>query len=74
MTSISQKASFNFKEGKLEEINAHVDKIKHVVAIVSSYPTSASLSQKKPFVGNSHIVEQIQNQKLIMLLTILENR
>ena len=50
MTSISQKASFNFKEGKLEEINAHVDKIKHVVAIVSSYPTSASLSQKKPFV------------------------
>jgi large subunit ribosomal protein L3 len=27
-----------------------VDKIKHVVAVVSSYPNSASLSQKKPFV------------------------
>ena len=47
---LSKKGSFNFKEGKLEEINAHVDRIKHVVAIVSSYPTSASLSQKKPFV------------------------
>ena len=47
---LSKKSSFNFKEGKLEEINAHVDRIKHVVAIVSSYPTSASLSQKKPFV------------------------
>ena len=47
---LSKKGSFNFKEGKLEEINAHVDRIKHVVAIVSSYPTTASLSQKKPFV------------------------
>lgn len=61
---LSKKASFNFKEGKLEEINAHVDKIKHVVAIVSSYPTSASLSQKKPFVweiaiGGSDIKSKI---------------
>ena len=47
---LSKKASFKYKEGKLDEINAHIDKIKHVVAIVSSYPTTASLSQKKPFV------------------------
>ncbi len=47
---LSKKAPFKFKEGKLEEINSHVDKIKHVVAVVSSYPSSASLSQKKPFV------------------------
>lgn len=47
---LSKKAPFRFKEGKLEEINSHVDKIKHVVAVVSSYPNSASLSQKKPFV------------------------
>lgn len=47
---LSKKAPFKFKEGKLEEINAHIDKIKHVVAVVSSYPNSASLSQKKPFV------------------------
>lgn len=47
---LSKKAPFRFKEGKLEEINAQVDKIKHVVAVVSSYPNSASLSQKKPFV------------------------
>jgi large subunit ribosomal protein L3 len=39
---LSRKASFTYKEGKLDEINAHIDKIKHVVAIVSS--------QKKPFV------------------------
>jgi len=47
---LSKKASFTYKEGKLDEINAHIDKIKHVVAIVSSYPATASLSQKKPFV------------------------
>jgi large subunit ribosomal protein L3 len=47
---LSKKASFKYKEGKLDEINAHIDKIKHVAAIVSSYPTTASLSQKKPFV------------------------
>jgi large subunit ribosomal protein L3 len=47
---LSKKAPFKFKEGKLEEINSHIDKIKHVVAVVSSYPSSASLSQKKPFV------------------------
>ena len=47
---LSKKAPFKFKEGKLEEINTQVDKIKHVVAVVSSYPNSASLSQKKPFV------------------------
>ena len=47
---LSKKAPFKFKEGKLEEINAQVDKIKHVVAVVSSNPSSASLSQKKPFV------------------------
>ena len=47
---LSKKAPFKFKEGKLEEINSHVDKIKHVVAVVSSYPSSASLSQKKPVV------------------------
>ncbi|MDP9488661.1 MAG: 50S ribosomal protein L3 [Thermoproteota archaeon] len=47
---LSKKAQFKFKEGKLEEINSHIDKIKHVVAVVSSYPNSASLSQKKPFV------------------------
>ena len=47
---LSRKASFTYKEGKLDEINAHIDKIKHVVAIVSSYPATASLSQKKPFV------------------------
>lgn len=47
---LSKKAPFKFKEGKLEEINSHFDKIKHVVAVVSSYPSSASLSQKKPFV------------------------
>ena len=47
---LSKKASFKYKEGKLDEINAHIDKIKHVVAIVSSYPATASLSQKKPFV------------------------
>lgn len=47
---LSKKAPFKFKEGKLEEINSHVDKIRHVVAVVSSYPSSASLSQKKPFV------------------------
>jgi large subunit ribosomal protein L3 len=47
---LSKKAPFKFKEGKLEEINGQIDKIKHVVAIVSSYPNSASLSQKKPFV------------------------
>ena len=47
---LSKKAPFKYKEGKLEEINAHLDKIKHVVAIVSSYPRGASLSQKKPFV------------------------
>jgi len=47
---LSKKAPFKFKEGKLEEINSHVDKIKHVVAVVSSYPNTASLSQKKPFV------------------------
>ena len=47
---LSKKAPFKFKEGKLEEINSHVDKIKYVVAVVSSYPNSASLSQKKPFV------------------------
>ena len=47
---LSKKAPFKFKEGKLEEINAQVDRIKHVVAVVSSYPNSASLSQKKPFV------------------------
>ena len=47
---LSKKAPFKFKEGKLEEINSHIDKIKHVVAVVSSYPNSASLSQKKPFV------------------------
>ncbi len=47
---LSKKAPFKFKEGKLEEINSHVDKINHVVAVVSSYPSSASLSQKKPFV------------------------
>jgi large subunit ribosomal protein L3 len=47
---LSRKASFIYKEGKLDEINAHIDKIKHVVAIVSSYPATASLSQKKPFV------------------------
>lgn len=47
---LSRKASFTYKEGKLDEINAHIDKIKRVVAIVSSYPATASLSQKKPFV------------------------
>jgi large subunit ribosomal protein L3 len=47
---LSKKASFKYKEGKLDEINAHIDKIKHVVAIVSSYPATASLSQKMPFV------------------------
>ncbi|HZO10882.1 MAG TPA: 50S ribosomal protein L3, partial [Nitrososphaeraceae archaeon] len=47
---LSRKASFTYKEGKLDEINAHIDKIKHVVAIVLSYPATASLSQKKPFV------------------------
>ena len=47
---LSKKAPFKYKEGKLEEINAHLDKIKQVVAIVSSYPVVASLSQKKPFV------------------------
>jgi large subunit ribosomal protein L3 len=47
---LSKKAPFKFKEGKLEEINGQIDKIKHVVAVVSSYPNSASLSQKKPFV------------------------
>ena len=47
---LSKKAPFKFKEGKLEEIHSHIDKIKHVVAVVSSYPNSASLSQKKPFV------------------------
>ena len=47
---LSKKAPFKFKEGKLEEINSHIDRIKHVVAVVSSYPNSASLSQKKPFV------------------------
>ena len=47
---LSKKAPFKFKEGKLEEINSHIDKIKHVVAVVSSSPNSASLSQKKPFV------------------------
>lgn len=47
---LSKKASFKYKEGKLDEINALIDKIKHVVAIVSSYPATASLSQKKPFV------------------------
>jgi large subunit ribosomal protein L3 len=47
---LSKKASFKYKEGKLDEINTHIDKIKHVVAIVSSYPATASLSQKKPFV------------------------
>ena len=47
---LSKKASFKYKEGKLDEINAHIDKIKQVVAIVSSYPATASLSQKKPFV------------------------
>lgn len=47
---LSKKAPFKFKEGKLQEINSHVDKIKHVVAVVSSYPNSASLSQKRPFV------------------------
>jgi large subunit ribosomal protein L3 len=47
---LSKRAPFKFKEGKLEEINSHIDKIKHVVAVVSSYPNSASLSQKKPFV------------------------
>ncbi|MDP9493226.1 MAG: 50S ribosomal protein L3 [Thermoproteota archaeon] len=47
---LSKKAPFKFKESKLEEINSHIDKIKHVVAVVSSYPNSASLSQKKPFV------------------------
>lgn len=47
---LSKKAPFKFKEGKLEEINSHINKIKHVVAVVSSYPNSASLSQKKPFV------------------------
>ena len=47
---LSKRAPFKFKEGKLEEINAQVDRIKHVVAVVSSYPNSASLSQKKPFV------------------------
>ena len=47
---LSKKASFKYKEGKIDEINAHIDKIKHVVAIVSSYPSIASLSQKKPFV------------------------
>jgi large subunit ribosomal protein L3 len=47
---LSKKAPFKFKEGKLEEINTQVDKIKHVVAVVSSYPSSASLAQKKPFV------------------------
>jgi len=40
---LSKKASFKYKEGKLDEINAHIDKI-------SSYPATASLSQKKPFV------------------------
>ena len=45
-----KKSSFKYKEGKLEDINAQMDKIKHVVAIVSSYPSSASLSQKKPYV------------------------
>jgi large subunit ribosomal protein L3 len=47
---LSKKASFTYKEAKLDEINAQIDKIKHVVAIVSSYPATASLSQKKPFV------------------------
>ena len=47
---LSKKAPFKYKEGKLEEINAHLDKIKQVVAIVSSYPIVASLPQKKPFV------------------------
>jgi len=47
---LSKKAPFKFKEGKLEEINTQIDKIKHVAAVVSSYPNSASLSQKKPFV------------------------
>jgi large subunit ribosomal protein L3 len=47
---LSKKASFKYKDVKIEEINAHIDKIKHVVAIVSSYPAIASLSQKKPFV------------------------
>jgi len=47
---LSKRAPFKFKEGKLEEINTQVDRIKHVVAVVSSYPNSASLSQKKPFV------------------------
>jgi large subunit ribosomal protein L3 len=47
---LSKKAPFKFKEGKLDEISTQIDKIKHVVAVVSSYPSSASLSQKKPFV------------------------
>jgi large subunit ribosomal protein L3 len=47
---LSKKASFKHKDVKLEDINEHIDKIKHVVAIISSYPSSASLSQKKPFV------------------------
>ena len=47
---LSKKASFNFKEGKLDEINAHVDRIKHVVAIVSSYPTMPLFLKRKPFV------------------------
>jgi large subunit ribosomal protein L3 len=47
---LSKKAPFKFKEGRLEEINSHIDKIRHVVAVVSSYPNSASLAQKKPFV------------------------
>ncbi len=54
---LSKKASFKYKEGKLDEINAHIDKIKHVVAIVSSYPATASLSQKKPFVWEIPIGE-----------------
>jgi len=47
---LAKKASFPFKEGKLDEITSHIDKIKDIVAIVSAYPNTASLSQKRPFV------------------------
>jgi len=47
---LTKKASFKFKEGKLDEINTHIDRIKEVVAVVSSNPYTASLAQKKPFV------------------------
>jgi len=50
-----KKSSFKYKEGKLEDINAQMDKIKHVVAIVSSYPSKRiSISKEAICVGSAY--------------------